>query len=37
VTLLLAVGGSFDARQAGAVADAHHPEISSDLLTRASP
>ena len=37
VTLLLAVGGSFDARPAGAVADAHHPEISTDLLTRASP
>jgi NodT family efflux transporter outer membrane factor (OMF) lipoprotein len=39
VTLLLAVGGSFDARPAGAVADAdaHHSDISSDLLTRASP
>jgi NodT family efflux transporter outer membrane factor (OMF) lipoprotein len=37
VTLLLAVGGSFDARPAGAVASAAHPEISSHLLTRASP
>jgi NodT family efflux transporter outer membrane factor (OMF) lipoprotein len=54
VTLLLAVGGSFDAHRSGAaaladhafaaapVADAHpqtpsHPEINSDLLTRAIP
>jgi outer membrane protein TolC len=42
VTLLLAVGGSFDphptgAVPTGAVAVAPHPETSSDLLTRASP
>jgi outer membrane protein TolC len=52
VTLLLAVGGSFDPRPAAGVpagavaaapvADAHpqtpsHPEINSDLLTRAIP
>ena len=37
VTLLLAVGGSFDPQAAGAVADAHHPDSSSALLTRVQP
>jgi NodT family efflux transporter outer membrane factor (OMF) lipoprotein len=42
VTLLLAVGGSFDPRPTGAVptgavAAVPHSETSSDLLTRASP
>jgi outer membrane protein TolC len=43
VTLLLAVGGSFDAHAAATAAIARHravgedPEISPDLLTRASP
>src|SRR5579863_2988504 len=36
VTLLLAVGGSFDPR-ASNVADAHPASISSDLLTRVNP
>ncbi|HEX4151790.1 MAG TPA: efflux transporter outer membrane subunit [Steroidobacteraceae bacterium] len=38
VTLLVAVGGSFDPRPTGTVAGRHHPDISSqDLLTRAKP
>ena len=43
VTLLLAVGGSFDPRPAGAaneggaVAEAHSSAVPSVLLTRASP
>lgn len=37
VTLLLAVGGSFDPQSTATVADAHHPESSSTLLTRAQP
>jgi NodT family efflux transporter outer membrane factor (OMF) lipoprotein len=37
VTVLLAVGGSFDPRASGVAADAHIPANSSDLLTRASP
>src|SRR6266481_6213543 len=37
VTLLLALGGSFDARAAGALADAPHPEPSSGILTRTNP
>ncbi|HEY3851689.1 MAG TPA: efflux transporter outer membrane subunit [Steroidobacteraceae bacterium] len=37
VTLLLAVGGSFDPRPAGAVAEAHSTAVPSVLLTRASP
>jgi NodT family efflux transporter outer membrane factor (OMF) lipoprotein len=37
VTVLLAVGGSFDPRASGIVADAHAAPNSSDLLTRVSP
>jgi outer membrane protein TolC len=37
VTLLLAVGGSFDPRPSGALADAQRPADSSQLLTRTSP
>jgi len=37
VTLLLAVGGSFDPRASGALADAPHPEPSSGILTRTNP
>ena len=37
VTLLLAVGGSFDPRPAAALAQAQRPSLSPDLLTRASP
>jgi NodT family efflux transporter outer membrane factor (OMF) lipoprotein len=37
VTVLLAVGGSFDPRASGAVADAHTASNSSDPLTRVSP
>ena len=38
VTLLLAVGGSFDARRPGTAAHEHQPsDLSSDLLTRAHP
>jgi hypothetical protein len=43
VTLLLAVGGSFDPRPAGAaneggaIAEAHPSAVPSVLLTRASP
>jgi NodT family efflux transporter outer membrane factor (OMF) lipoprotein len=37
VTLLLAVGGSFDARVPGSLADARHPESSSATLTRINP
>jgi NodT family efflux transporter outer membrane factor (OMF) lipoprotein len=37
VTVLLAVGGSFDPRASGVVAAAHTAPNSSDLLTRVSP
>jgi NodT family efflux transporter outer membrane factor (OMF) lipoprotein len=37
VTVLLAVGGSFDPRASGIVADAHSAPNPSDLLTRVSP
>jgi hypothetical protein len=37
VTLLLAVGGSFDALAAGGLADAHHPQPSSANLTQMTP
>jgi NodT family efflux transporter outer membrane factor (OMF) lipoprotein len=37
VTVLLAVGGSFDPRASGVVADAHTASNSSDPLTRVSP
>jgi NodT family efflux transporter outer membrane factor (OMF) lipoprotein len=37
VTVLLAVGGSFDPRTSGGVADAHTASNSSDPLTRVSP
>jgi NodT family efflux transporter outer membrane factor (OMF) lipoprotein len=37
VTVLLAVGGSFDPRAAGVAADAQTAPNSSDLLTRVSP
>jgi NodT family efflux transporter outer membrane factor (OMF) lipoprotein len=37
VTVLLAVGGSFDPRASGIVADAHTASNSSDPLTRVSP
>jgi hypothetical protein len=37
VTVLLAVGGSFDPRASGGVADAHTASNSSDPLTRVSP
>jgi len=37
VTVLLAVGGSFDPRASGIVADAHAAPNSSDLLTRVIP
>ncbi len=37
VTLLLAVGGSFDPRASGALADAPHPEPPSGILTRTIP
>jgi outer membrane protein TolC len=37
VTLLLAVGGSFDPRASGALADAPHVEPSSGILTRTNP
>jgi outer membrane protein TolC len=36
VTLLLAVGGSFDPRASGSLADAHHSN-SSEILTRTTP
>ncbi len=37
VTVLLAVGGSFDPRAPGEAATAHNAPNSSDLLTRANP
>jgi len=37
VTVLLAVGGSFDPRASGGGADARTAPNSSNLLTRASP
>jgi outer membrane protein TolC len=37
VTLLLAVGGSFDPAASGALADAPHPDTSSGILTRTNP
>jgi outer membrane protein TolC len=37
VTLLLAVGGSFDARASGGLADARHPDPSSATLTQMNP
>jgi outer membrane protein TolC len=37
VTLLLAVGGSFDPRASGALADAQRPTNPSQLLTRTNP
>jgi outer membrane protein TolC len=37
VTLLLAVGGSFDALASGELADAQHPVTSSESLTRIKP
>jgi outer membrane protein TolC len=37
VTVLLAVGGSFDPRASGGVADAHTASNFSDPLTRVSP
>jgi len=37
VTLLLAVGGSFDPRTAGSVADAGHAKNSDRILTRVIP
>jgi hypothetical protein len=37
VTLLLAVGGSFDPSANGALADAPHAETSSGILTRTNP
>jgi hypothetical protein len=43
VTLLLAVGGSFDPRASGALADAGHPadaynpESSTAILTQTNP
>jgi NodT family efflux transporter outer membrane factor (OMF) lipoprotein len=37
VTLLLAVGGSFDPRASGGLADAHHPEPSSGIVTQIRP
>jgi outer membrane protein TolC len=37
VTLLLAVGGSFDPRASGNLATARHSEPSSHMLTRTTP
>jgi NodT family efflux transporter outer membrane factor (OMF) lipoprotein len=37
VTLLLAVGGSFDPRVSGGLADAQHPEPSSGMVTQIRP
>jgi hypothetical protein len=37
VTLLLAVGGSFDPRASDGLADAHHSEPSSPILTQTNP
>jgi hypothetical protein len=37
VTLLLSVGGSFDPRAPGNLADAHTPEHPEQILTRNSP
>jgi len=37
VTLLLAVGGSFDPRSEGTLADARHPHNPNPLLTRINP
>jgi NodT family efflux transporter outer membrane factor (OMF) lipoprotein len=37
VTLLLAVGGSFDPRASGGLADAHHPESYSGVVTQIRP
>jgi len=37
VTLLLAVGGSFDPRASGGLADTRHPETSSATLTQTIP
>jgi NodT family efflux transporter outer membrane factor (OMF) lipoprotein len=37
VTLLLAVGGSFDPRASGSLANAHHPEPSSAIVTQTNP
>jgi NodT family efflux transporter outer membrane factor (OMF) lipoprotein len=37
VTLLLAVGGSFDPRASGALADARHPELSPATVTQINP
>ena len=37
VTVLLAIGGSFDPRASGVLAAAHTAANSSDLLTRVSP
>ena len=37
VTLLLAVGGSFDPQVSGSIAEARHSEIHPDILTRINP
>jgi NodT family efflux transporter outer membrane factor (OMF) lipoprotein len=37
VTLLLAVGGSFDPQVPGSIAEARHSEIHPDILTRTNP
>jgi outer membrane protein TolC len=37
VILLLAVGGSFDPRVSGALAQARHPDTTSESLTRMNP